>query len=121
MMLLMAFETKKIAAVFTNVLFVVGVVLMVVGFIGRVSTVAKLVVFDGYPLPYGEDRCAYPEPMPVRVEGEVNPVEKTQEQTARCMMALERERQTRKVEDITRSIGFLVAGGVIVYSFRKRA
>ena len=51
-----------IKAIFTNLLFLIGVILIVVGFIRSTSTFVKFLVFNKYPLDtYMENSCEYPQ------------------------------------------------------------
>lgn len=115
---------QTIRAIFTNLLFLIGVILIVVGFIRSTSTVVKFVVFDKYPLnSYEESRCDFNNPnypKPVMVEGETRPEDtRTEEEIQECENALEQDRKLRMVEDVTTSISFLISGIVISAIFRR--
>lgn len=120
----MTIKGESIKAIFTNLLFLIGVILIVVGFIRSTSTVVKFIVFDKYPLnSYEESRCEFNSPnypKPVAVEGESQPVDtRTEAQIAECEESLEQDRKLRMVEDVTTSISFLISGIVISAVFRR--
>ena len=115
---------ETIKAIFTNLLFLIGVILIVIGFIRSTSTVVKFIVFDKYPLnSYEESRCDFNNPnypKPAVVEGESTPVDtRTDEQIEECKAALEQDRKLRMVEDVTTSISFLISGIAISAIFRR--
>lgn len=122
-------ETETIRAIFTNVLFVIGVILAVFGFVYGVSTTSKILVFNEYPLqPYEETKCLYePYPSFIRYEDTQNntdmiPEENKEESErlkAECEATLERDRQIKMVNDVTTSVGLLTAGSVLVVAFRR--
>jgi hypothetical protein len=107
-------KTETIKAIFTNLLFVIGVVLLIVGASRGVLTVARLAVFDEYPLDYyAESRCnitpAYPED-----EGEVMPKTNTD-----CDDNLDYERKIKLTEDIVNSITLIISGATLVFAFKR--
>lgn len=114
----------KIKEIFTNLLFVLGVILMVVGFVKGVSVVAKSIIFDKYPLDsYKETECDLrPGPRAVLLQEEVAeplPEGKNVENKQKCLEKLEQSRQVEQVEDITSSISILVSGIVLVLAFKR--
>lgn len=119
-------KTAMIKVIFTNLLFVIGVILLVVGFVQATSTAAKLLLFDKYPLyTYEENRCdtmTIGPTKPAQQEGttpaEPDPQE-TQRQKAKCLEQLEFDRKVKKTEDLVSSISFLVAGAALTVVFRR--
>lgn len=100
-----------IKAVFTNLLFVTGVTLLVVGFARGASTVAKLAIFRQYPLPQYEERsCDYP----LNIEGEIMPRESKED----CQDSLEISRKVKLTEDIVNSVTLFSSGVILVLTFR---
>lgn len=121
----MYMKTDTIKAIFTNLLFVIGVGLIIFGFIRGALTISRLVVFDKYPLQqYEEQRCEY-EAMPyIPVDGEKEgmvsgPQEDAQTRKEKCLESVEHQRDVRKIEDIVTAITTLVAGSVLVFTFRR--
>lgn len=120
-----------VKAIFTNLLFVVGIILMVVGFVRSTSTIAKLAFFEVYPLEsYEEGRCEipyYPEPAMLKPDGstQVATTESAEakaereKQIERCKVEVERSRSVRKVEDVVSSISFFVAGTALALVFKQ--
>lgn len=116
-------KTNTIKAIFTNLLFVIGVGLIIFGFIRGTLTVSRLVVFDKYPLQqYEEQRCEY-EVMPIPMEegkGDALPApEDMQSRKEKCLDSVEHQRNVRKIEDVVTAITTLIAGTVLVLSFRR--
>ncbi|MFH1706112.1 MAG: hypothetical protein ABH867_04380 [Patescibacteria group bacterium] len=117
-------KTKIIKAIFTNLLFVIGVVLMVVGFVRGVSTVVKSAVFEKYPLnDYEETRCqteTFPRVVPL--EGAIAEPLSEQEKKeikADCFKSLEQARKVKQVDDITYSLSFLASGLALTLIFKR--
>lgn len=121
-------KTFTVKAIFTNLLFVVGIILMVVGFVRGTSTIAKLAFFEVYPLEaYEESRCDmnyYIEPAMVKPDGA--PQAETPEakaerekQIERCKTEVERSRSVKKVEDVVSSVSFFVAGTALALVFKQ--
>lgn len=116
-------KPEIIKVVFTNILFVIGVILVIVGFTKGVLTISRLLVFDKYPLQtHEESRCELDtlSPYPVK-EGNVSELSKQelQERKTNCLASLELQRKVRMVEDITTSLSTFVAGFVLVFVFRR--
>lgn len=118
-------KPETIKAIFTNLLFVIGVILLIVGFIQGTRTAVKLITFDKYPLdPYTETKCDQPPyaAMPIPVEGgKTAPATEaqTRETKQACTSELEHERKVKETEDIVGAITMLVSGGTLVFFFRK--
>lgn len=119
----MAVKADTIKAIFTNLLFLIGVILIVIGFIQSVSITAKLIVFESYPLnSYEENRCnnlTNTRPAPVLEKTATDSAQPTKEEIQQCKVDLEQDRKLRMVEDVTRAIGFLTSGIVISAIFRR--
>jgi hypothetical protein len=104
---------------------VIGVLFLIFGFIQGVTTSVKLITFDQYPLnSYEETRCQYMSSIDSSLAPEiVNEKRPSQEdmdrQRNQCQEQLEFERRVRKTENITTSITTLVAGAILVISFRR--
>ena len=117
-------KTKIIKAIFTNLLFVIGVVLMVVGFVRGVSTVVKSAVFEKYPLnDYEETRCQIEaSSRAVPLEGAIAEPLSEQEKKeikADCFKSLEQARKVKQVDDITYSLSFLASGLALTLIFKR--
>ena len=120
-------KPETIKAIFTNLLFVIGVILLIVGFAQGTRTAVKLLTFDQYPLDsYEETKCDQPPyamPVPAPLEGgKTAPVvdEGAARQTkADCVTQLTHQRKVRQTEDIVGAITMLVSGGALVYFFRR--
>jgi hypothetical protein len=121
-------KAETVKAIFTNVLFVIGVGLIIFGFIYGSSTVSRLLAFDKYPLnSYQETQCdmQYAQPM-LTYDGGGKPspppedsTDEWEEQKAKCVASLEQERRVKKTDDIVSSVSTLIAGLVLVLSFRQ--
>ena len=116
-------KTETIKATFTNLLFVVGVGLLIYGFISGSRTASRLLAFETYPLhQYEETQCDYlvgPRPIPVEGAESMATDQDMEKQKEKCEAALEQSRRVRKTEDIVTSLSTLIAGAVLVFSFRK--
>lgn len=98
-------KPEIIKALFTNLLFVVGVVVLIIGFFKGSNTLAKSVFFEQYPLEsWEESRC------------EMEPV--GQGRITECYKSVQTMRVTKKVEDSVSSVSLLVSGAVLVYFFK---
>lgn len=118
-------KPETIKAIFTNLLFVIGVILLIVGFIQGTRTAVKLITFDKYPLDaYEESKCDQPPyldmPQPVDAVKTV-PVKGVTAEQSRidCLAQIEHERKVKQTEDIVGAITMLVSGGTLVFFFRK--
>lgn len=115
-------KSETIKAIFTNLLFVIGVSLIIFGFTRGVLTLAQLIVFPKYPLnSYEETRCEIT-PLAPELGGKTVAVTKPEEikaQKEKCLESLEHQRKVKEVEDITASVSTLVAGAVLVFFFKR--
>lgn len=120
-------KTENIKAIFTNLLFVIGVILVIFGFVNGVSTATKSMVFDKYPInSYDETKCDMEYMVPTMAaspDGKTIPPQDSKEdkeaRMKKCEDSLEMQRKVKQTEDIVSSITTFVAGGVLVYAFRK--
>ncbi len=115
-------KSETIKAIFTNLLFVIGVIFVIFGFIQGTLTAVRLITFDQYPLQsYEETRCEAPFFSAVApMEGQTPPsAVDIQAQQERCRITLDRDRRVKKTEDLVTAITTLVSGAVLVYSFRR--
>lgn len=118
-------KPEIIKSIFTNLLFVMGVVLMVVGFIRGTVTLANSIAFDQYPLDeWQETRCtldlSYQDPS--LLPADVAPTETKEsfeQRKTECQQALDTTRRTKQVSDITYSFGFFVSGIALALSFKR--
>jgi len=115
---------KTIKAIFTNLLFVIGVVLVIFGFTRGALTAANLVVFDKYPLnSYEERQCGEGftrvpmKPLDVEVSNTPNTVTKSQK--AECEASLEHSRKIKMINDVIGSLSMLICGTTLVLGFKK--
>lgn len=107
--------SSVVKTIFVNLLFLIGVILIVIGFIGGTSTVVKLAVFDKYPLEsYEETRCEIAA-RPVMPE-EAMP--KDMQTSEKCLERLEDDRKLKLVEDVTNAVSFSVAGIFLAMMFK---
>lgn len=107
-------KPEGVKAIFTNLLFVIGVILLIIGFSRGILTATRLLTFEKYPLDYyAETRCNIA-PMAPGTSGEVMPKVDTN-----CNEALEHERRIKLTDDIVNSVTMLVAGFVLALSFRR--
>ncbi|MDQ3008430.1 MAG: hypothetical protein M3Q81_02425 [bacterium] len=115
-------NTETIKAIFTNVLFVMGVILVIFGFVQGSLTAVRILTFDRYPLDsYEESRCELDYGFAMN-RGEESPAlteEQINQRRAECQSTLDRERQVRQSEHIVSALTTLVSGAVLVYSFRR--
>jgi hypothetical protein len=116
-------KTTSIKAIFTNLLFVIGVILMVIGFIRGTSTAANSLVFPKYPLnQYEETRCQLEIPAPAKIDNESTPIvdqKETEMRKQQCEESMEYARKTKQVNDITQSISFFISGLAIALIFKR--
>lgn len=119
-------NTEKIKAIFTNLLFVIGIILVIVGFVRGALTTTQVVVFDKYPLaPYEETRCdqgMMPIPyVPTTKEGETSVLTKTElkDLKDKCLASMELGRKVKMTEDIVISITTLLSGVALIYFFKR--
>jgi len=118
-------KPEIIKAIFTNLLFVIGVVLMVVGFIRGTSTLINSIVFDQYPLDeWQETRCtvdmSYQDPALLPVDSiSTETKESFEQRKVVCQQAVDKTRKTKQVNDITYSFGFFVSGIALALSFKR--
>lgn len=116
-------KAETIKAIFTNVLFVIGVVLMIFGFTRGSLTVVRLLTFDKYPLEsYEETRCELEFqnrfPMPEGSTAVISDEEK-QKSLQKCQSVVEHDRQVRKVEDIVTSVSTFISGVSLAFVFKR--
>lgn len=114
-------KVEIIKAIFTNLLFVIGIVLLIIGAGKAVSTTVKLLVFDSYPLPsYEEQQCEFQDfrTRPV-MEDTPEPQETDPAMLERCLENLEKSRQLRLVEDVSQATVMLISGVALVLIFRQ--
>jgi hypothetical protein len=119
-------HTPTIKAIFTNLLFVIGIILMVFGFVWGTSTVAKLAFFEKYPLEsYEEGRCEmgyFPEPVKDPNQTDEQRAEakaQMEKQQAQCRKEVEHRRSVKKVEDSVTSVSLFVAGLALSLVFKQ--
>lgn len=116
-------KVEIIKAIFTNLLFVIGVILLIYGFVQGSLTAVRLLTFDKYPLQsYEESRCDYEYnaiKMPSGVDGEIASPEDATKQRQRCEEQLTYARKVKQTEHIVVSITTFVAGAVLVFSFKR--
>jgi hypothetical protein len=116
-------KPEIIKAIFTNLLFVIGVILLIFGFIRGSLTAVRLLTFDKYPLAtYEEMRCdnQFGNVM-YQPDGKEVVVDKDQQaqQKAKCEENLNYSRKVTQVEHIVTALSTLVAGTVLVISFKR--
>ena len=105
-------KTENIKAIFTNLLFVIGVILIIFGFVNGVSTLTKSFIFEKYPLDtYEETKCESEFAMQatsVGPDGKALPPQESPEarkdRLNKCKESLEMARKVKQTEDIVSSI-----------------
>lgn len=107
---------KAIKTIFTNALFVIGVIVTIIGFVNSTKTIANIVVFEKYPLGYEETRCQDMAMVP-KIEGQTTT--QNEDQYQKCTIQLEETRKQRQVTDITTSFSTLISGLAVALIFRK--
>ena len=118
-------KPEIIKSIFTNLLFVIGVILMVVGFIRGTATIANSIVFEQYPLDeWQETRCtidmSYQDPTLLPADAiPAETKEGFEQRRAECQQALDTTRKTKQVNDITYSFGFFVSGVALALGFKR--
>lgn len=121
-------KTELVKAIFTNFLFVIGVIILIVGFVQGTNTLTKSVLFDQYPLSsWEETRC---EMDPTYSRTAIDPSimnadtttefekAKQEERIEKCLASLEQQRNRNQVEDIVSSFTMLIVGAIMVFVFR---
>lgn len=106
-------KSEAIKTIFTNLLFVIGVALVIVGASRGILTIVKLAVFDKYPLDYYTETSCANRPVPVQ-DGEVMP-----KLEVNCTGLLDYERRLRLTDDIVNSTTMLLSGLILTLSFRR--
>ncbi len=120
----MSVKADTIKAIFTNLLFVIGVILIIFGFSKGTLTLARIATFEKYPLDsYQETKCELEVNAPryVKPDGTVqdlSPEEKSK-QLAKCTASLEHERSVKKLDDLVISFSTLIAGAAVAFSFKR--
>lgn len=116
-------KTEKIKAIFTNLLFVIGIILVIVGFIRGTLTVTQIIVFDKYPInSYEETRCDQGiVPVEESKRGGTSAMTKQEikEQKDKCINSIEQGRKVKMTEDIVTSITTLLSGSALIYFFKR--
>ena len=118
----MAIKTKPIIALFLNLLFALGVIILIFGFINSLRFGAYTIVFDDYPLNQYEEDCAYLRgPIEISPDGKpVNP-EASEKLEQDCEQKITRRRQIKQVNDLTTSLGLLISGLFLIYLFNPKS
>lgn len=119
--------SNVVKTIFTNLLFTIGIILVIFGFIQTTLTITRIVVFEKYPLNvYEENQCDYIKQQsqyyyPLPEEGQQKPLsdDQIESQIADCEIGLNKNRDIKKVNDIVTSITTLVAGSILAFSFKR--
>lgn len=118
-------HTDLIKATFTNLLFVIGVILLIVGFAQGTNTAVKSIAFEKYPLrAYDETRCEtefmYPTyPADAVSEKDIQVEQEQKEKRLQsCLKSIENQRNTKQVEDAVGSFTLFISGSVLVFIFK---
>lgn len=117
-------KTDTIKAIFTNLLFVIGIVLLIFGFVRATLTITRSLVFDDYPLDsWEETRCQteiFAQPaLAEKTDSQPITDEDLEIRRLKCQDTLEHRRDVKQVEDIATSISTLVAGIAITLVFKR--
>jgi hypothetical protein len=112
-------KTDTVKAIFTNFLFVIGIILLIYGFVQGSLTAVRMITFEKYPLnSYEETRCNME--YFARSPEESAPSEaQIAAQRAECLESIDHDRRVRKTEHIVTSMTTFVAGALLVISFRR--
>lgn len=118
-------KPETIKAISTNILFALGVILVVIGFIRGSSAVVNSLAFNEYPLDeWQESRCmevgAFQSPLLLEKDQTafLEAKEHFEQQKIECEKTLERVRRTKQVTDFTYSFGFFASGIVLAVLFK---
>lgn len=117
-------KATSIKALSMNIIFIIGIVLTVIGFVNGTTTVVRSLVFDEYPLnTYDEDRCSQAAYVPVPVEKRVDEItspsgEEQAQMQQKCEEALAHSRKVKQVNDFTSSFSMLIAGLALTRIFK---
>lgn len=95
----------------------IGIILLIVGIFKLSNFAVRNFFLDNYYLDYEAGRCSYLEPA--KLEGENTQL--NEEALKRCEQDLEREREVKKVTDISSSITFIGVGTVLFAFHYRRA
>ncbi len=95
----------------------IGIILLIVGIFRLSDFAVRHFFLDNYYLDYEGGRCNYLEPT--KIEGET--VVSNDDAITRCEQDLERERQVKRVTDISGSITFMLVGGALFAFHYRRA
>lgn len=120
----MSVSSVTIKAIFTNLLFVIGVILIIFGFSKGTLTLARIATFEKYPLDsYQETKCELEVDAPryVKPDGTVENLTAAEKSTklAKCSSSLEHERSVKKLDDLVISFSTLIAGTAVAFSFKR--
>jgi len=87
-------------------------VLFIIGLFNNIHYVVGITAYDKYPLGYGpESRCEYmPKAAPIERTKETQETKGTEEAKEECLKSVETERQSKKVDDLEKSIAFTTIG-----------
>lgn len=100
---------KLISTIYFYLLSAIGMVLLIIGLFNSVHFITGITAYDKYPLGSGtEARCDFL-PQPVSVEGAKN-IQADVNAKNDCLKNLEKERLTKKADDLEKSISFTVIG-----------
>lgn len=127
-------KTTTITSIFSSILFVLGVILLIVGFFIGSSTLVKTVAFAEYPLDsWEETRCEqdmwYPTEPQLYLSEEISRIEtveansalqkqKQEKRVADCKDSLAQQRRTKQVEDSVAALTLVISGLALVLSFK---
>jgi hypothetical protein len=112
---------KSIILVFGNLLFLIGVILLVVGFVRGLQTAAFSLFLDKYPLQSYEENCAlaYGRPIDNNYKGPSD--QELQDEKKDCESRIERSRKVKQIGDISGSIGLIISGVVLAILFNPKS
>lgn len=114
-------KSTNIVSIFINFLFVVGVILMVVGFVGGLRFTAYTYIFDEYPLGAYED-CSYMTRPYIAADSKDADSENEiyQKELDRCEESLKGRRKIAQVNEAVQAVGLLISGIVLVWLFNPK-
>lgn len=96
----------------------IGIILLVIGVFRLSDFGVRNFLLDNYYLDYETGRCSYIEPA--KLEGEEVSTDSAKA-LERCEEDLEREREVKRVTDISSAITFIVVGTVLFAFHYRRA
>lgn len=121
----MSISTQTITTFFMNLLFAIGVILMIAGFVFGFKTLSYTLFLDEYPLePYEQDCWQYSRPVmvdsPQLNQDATPPAQLSENPDPQCLSQITARRKVKQIENLTNSLGLFVAGIIVVLFFNPK-